>query len=101
MLKDSCVPGIVKTDPTKRNTKGKEMVNLTYEVGRLEAKTKEELGKALADRFGVNHHTTEQNWSAMQGQDNTVWVRFTTIVRVEGQEFNELFAVARDRAAGK
>ncbi len=74
------------------------MVNLAMEAHRLEADANMELGKALADRFGVNHHVTEQDWSAMQGQSNTVWVRFTTLVRVPGEEFNELFEVARHRA---
>jgi hypothetical protein len=74
------------------------MVNLAVEAHSLDAKTRVELGKAIADRHGVNHHVTEQEWSAMEGHDRTVWVRFTTLVRMSEVEFNELFAVARERA---
>lgn len=75
------------------------MVNLAIEAGGFDYKTREELGKALADRFGLQHEVVNQDWTSIEGHGNTVWVNFRINVRMTGSEFNELFKVAQERAA--
>ena len=60
----------------------------------------EELGKAVADRLGLNHNTTGMEWSAEgAARGDSVMVKMTTFKMLSQAEYNELIAVALNRAA--
>jgi hypothetical protein len=62
-------------------------------------KTDEEFGKALCDRLGLRHDDTLPEWSAESVGTRSVAVKMTTFKIITEDEFNELRAVAVERAA--
>lgn len=60
----------------------------------------EELGKAVADRLGLDHNTTLMEWDADRSKANgAVWVTMTTGRLLTNAEFTELQNVAQERAS--
>lgn len=57
----------------------------------------EELGKALADRLGLNPDTTLMEWDA-EGRGRHVFITMTTMKPMPIDEYNELILVAMERA---
>lgn len=59
-----------------------------------------ELGKALCDRLGLDHNTTLREWKATRVGNENVAVSMTTMVIMPLEDYNELRAVAEQRAKG-
>jgi hypothetical protein len=59
-----------------------------------------EFGKALCDRLGLNHDTTLRDWEAKPTGTDHVAVSLVTMVIMPLDEYNELRAVAAQRAKG-
>lgn len=60
--------------------------------------TDEEFGKALCDRLGLRLNDTLAEWSAESVGTRSVAVKMTTFKVLSEDEFNELRAVAVERA---
>jgi len=61
-------------------------------------KTDEEFGKALCDRLGLRITDTLDEWSAESVGKRSVAVKMTVFKVLSEDEFNELRAVAVERA---
>lgn len=57
----------------------------------------DELGKAVADRLGLNHDSTHKDWQ-VKGYGNNVYLTMTTQAFMTAEEFEELRVVAVRRA---
>ena len=56
-----------------------------------------ELGKAICDRFGLNHNTTLEDYTT-ESAGKTVWITMTTMCGISADEYAELVQVANKRA---
>lgn len=61
-------------------------------------KTDEEFGKALCDRLGLRQNETLQDWEYERIGSKSVAVKMTVFRVITEEEFNELRAVAVERA---
>lgn len=61
-------------------------------------KTDGEFAKALCDRLGLRHNDTLQEWSHERIGSRSVAVKMTVFRVIPEDEFNELRAVAAERA---
>jgi hypothetical protein len=61
-------------------------------------KTDEEFGKAICDRLGLRHDDTLEEWTYERVGTKSVAVKMTVFRVISEDEFNDLRAVAVERA---